>query len=295
MSTVYDNSQLQAYKDCPERYRLKYVEQIQKRQTGEEDHDRNFGKAIHAALEVLYKARQAGRPLLKADYHAAFEKEYPVSLKEEDLAKTPESGILLLDAYLNRYNQEDNQFEVLAVEVADEFELAPGIRFIVKIDMVIRQQGCIYFMDHKTTGKSFGYSYWNQFSPNSQITGYTAYCIAKYGECSGGIINALRFGHRQRAYKGEPAGFYQDFQRQIINRNRQQVEAWKLDQIEWINRVDADKNLILPGLSWNKNEAQCGYCQFREVCISCNDDQVKEQLYEKHDAREYLGGKELSS
>ena len=38
------------------------------------------------------------------------------------------------------------------------------------------------------------------------------------------IVNALKVGFRQRAYKGEPAGFHCEFQRQIFNRNKDQVE-----------------------------------------------------------------------
>lgn len=296
--SLYDNSQLQAYKDCPERYRLKYIEQIQKRKTGEEDHDRNFGKGIHAALELYYRHCQARKALLKVDYYRAFTDVYPVSLKEDDLAKSPEGARLLLDAYLSHYSHQDQDMEIIAVEVCDSFPIGKYTRpdgkeveifFTVKIDLIVRKQGCIYFMDHKTTGKSFSYSYWNQFDPNSQITAYTAYCQWKYGECSGGIINALRFGHRLRAYKGEPAGFYQEFQRNIINRNQVQVEDWKRDQMEWVGKLERDRTLIMPGMSWNKNEGQCAYCNYREVCISVNDEQIIQQLYEKHEASAYLG------
>ena len=290
---VYDHSSLQAYKNCPESYRLKYVEHLKKRVEAEEEHDKNFGRAIHAALELLYKSNKAGKPLSRADYHAAFEKEYPVCLDVTDLAKTPESGLLLLDKYAEHYGKEDSEMEILAVEVTDTFPIGKTndgetVEFTVKIDLIVKKQGCVYFMDHKTTGRSFSWDYWAQFDPNAQITAYAAYCMYKYGECSGGIINALRFGHRQRAYKGEPAGYYQEFQRNIINRNPAQIAAWKGDTINWIQSVRADKVFVPAKESWGKNEGACRYCSYKEVCLSVNDEQVIEQLYEKTDSMSYL-------
>jgi hypothetical protein len=156
----------------------------------------------------------------------------------------------------------------------------------VKIDLIVKKQGCVYFVDHKTTGKAFNWTYWSRFEPNPQITAYTAYCQAKFGECSGGIINAIRFGHRKRAYKGEPAGFYWEFQRQLFNRNRDQVQAWKEDTLRWVKSLEEAK--VKASNVWMKNEGQCGYCSYKEVCISCNDEQIKQQLYERVNPMEYL-------
>lgn len=284
---VYDNSQLQAFKNCPESYRLKYIENLHKREgEGVQGHHKEFGSAIHAALETYYKGGSQAEAL------AVFEKAYPDQMDPEDMAKTTQGGRVLLEAYFRHYEREDREDETLAVEVVDTFEIAPGVAFTVKIDRILRKQGCVYWMDHKTTGKSFNWMYWGQFEPNSQASAYTAYVQSKYGECSGGIINALRFGHRQRAYKGEPAGFYQEFQRQITNRNAGQIEAWKADQVEWIREMQSQRSMKPLGSSWRKNEGACMWCAFKEVCISVNDEQIIEQLYEKGDAQAYLSGEE---
>ena len=282
----YDNSKLQTFKNCPEQYRLRNIEGLKKREEGESEHDKNFGKAIHSALESHYKGGDV------ATAQAVFRAEYPDQLAPEDLAKTQENGCKLIEGYAKHYAEEDKKWTVKAVEVADTFEIATGIFFTVKIDLIVEQQGCIYFVDHKTTGKAFNWTYWNQFEPNSQITAYTAYCQAKYGECSGGIINGLQLGYRQRAYKGEPAGFHYSFQRQLFNRNRDQVAAWKWDSIEWIKRIE-QANIDGPKIGsfqnvWPKNEGQCRFCSYQAICISCADPQIIEQLYEKHDSEAYL-------
>lgn len=282
---IYDNSKLQTFKDCPEKYRLKNLLGLKKREEGLEEHDKNFGKAIHTGLELHYKGKSI------EEIKEAFSKDYLVQLNEEDKAKTQENGLTLLQAYIDHYKEEDKKWTIRAVEVADTFEIAPGVPFMVKIDLVVEQQGCIYFVDHKTTGKAFNWTYWGQFEPNSQITAYTAYCQAKYGECSGGIINALQLGYRSRAYKGEPAGFHYEFQRQLFNRNRQQVEAWKQDTLSWIGGLGYFNDNLKDG-SWPKNEGQCRFCSFKEICISCADEQIIEQLYEVHNPNEYLETKE---
>lgn len=276
----YDNSKLQTFKNCPESYRLKYLRGLKKRQEGVEDHDKNFGSAIHHALELHYKGAAW------SDIEATLHIDYPVQLNEEDKAKTLPNAIELVRAYIEHYRREDKAWRVIATEVKDTFEVAPGIQFTVKMDLVVEQQNCIYFVDHKTTGKALNWSYWSQFDPNSQITAYTAYCQSKFGECSGGMINALQLGFRSRAYKGEPAGFHCSFQRQLFSRNRDQVAAWKADSLLWISAMDAltrDADKV-----WHKNEGQCRFCNFKEICISCCDEQIIEQLYESHDPNAYL-------
>src|SRR3990167_2962552 len=279
MPMGFDNSQLQTYKNCPEQYRLKYLLGLSKVEEGVDEHDKNFGKAIHSALEEYYKGK--GVEVAKE----GFREEYPDQLSPDDLAKTQANGCVLIEAYVKHYVEEDKKWTVKAVEVTDRFELVNGVTFTVKIDLIVEQQGCIYFVDHKTTGKAFNWQYWSQFEPNTQLTAYTAYCQAKFGECSGGIINGLQLGYRQRAYKGEPAGFHYSFQRQLFNRNRGQVEAWKWDALEWIKKVEGAKKEYnwIDGFSansvWPKNEGQCRFCSFKEICISCADPQIIEQLY----------------
>jgi len=285
---IYDNSKLQQFKNCPESYRLKYVKCLKKVEEGDESHDKNFGSAVHAGLEAYYK----GEGIDKAK--ASFSNKCPIQLEQTDLAKTQENGLVLLDAYVKHYAEEDKKWTVKSVEVVDTFKLTDTIEFQVKIDLVVEQQGCIYFVDHKTTGKAFNWTYWGQFDPNSQITAYTAYCKAKFGECSGGIINGIQFGHRQRAYKGEPAGFHFEFQRQLFNRNQGQIEAWKQDTLWWIKALSGMCEATNHIGAWKKNEGQCRFCSYKPICISCADESVIEQLYERVNPNEYLEEKEVA-
>lgn len=287
MSTlVYDNSQLQEFKNCQYRYWLKYGEGYKKRQEGGDSHDRAFGTAIHAGLETHYKGGGWD------DCKLAFTKLYPDQLQPDDLAKTQENGIRILEAYIEHYRQEDKKWKVLACEEVGEMELAPGIKYTVKIDLIVEnlEHGGIYVVDHKTTGKSFDYRYWAQFEPNSQLTGYCAYAEFRFGACSGAFINGIRLGHRQRAYKGEPAGFYYEFQRQLFNRNQKQINDWKQNALGWIEQLQNAKD----NNRWLKNEAACTYCQYRPICIPVWDPRDEadreciEIQYAKVDPKAYL-------
>lgn len=309
----YDNSQLQQFKNCHESYRLKYQEELRKIDSDEDEHDKEYGTAIHKGLEIIYR----GGSLKEAQ--DGFAKEYPLQLNMEDKAKTIDNGLLLLEQYLKHWQAEDKTIEVLQNEKTDTFEIAPGIPFIVKVDLVVKKQGCIYAMDHKTTKKSFGWDYWGQYEPNSQVTAQTAYVKERFGECSGVIINALSLGwvdknklftlsqeadarqysileKKYSKYHGEDmwyaSGFHCEFQRQLFNRNQDQVTAWKWDTQEWIGKVEEIKKKYstFSQSVWPKNEGQCRFCSYKPVCVSCADPQIIEQLFEKHDSKAYLKG-----
>ena len=330
---VYDNSQLQAFKDCREEYRLKYRyvkdpetglwKGLKKREEGVEEHHKGFGTALHAGLKVYYEGLKAKQPMRMSigDALAAFEKEFPVQLDPNDKVKTLAAGKHLLTAYQQRYGGEDENLEILSTEVRDKIEIAPGIFYTVKIDLVFRQQGCIYFMDHKSTSKAFAWNYWAQFDPNSQITGYSAYIRKKFGECSGGWINGLQLGHRdekkpeysegpfdvfyantthdfskyhkQVMYKGW--GPYAKFERQLFNRDAAQEARWLDQTLKWIKEMQAEEKK--GQTPWLVNEGFCTYCSFKDICVSCTDEQIIEQLYEVVDPHKYLdaGEKELTA
>lgn len=282
---ISDNSQLQCFKDCQFRYWLKYGLGYKKLTTGEESHDANFGSAIHAGLEAYYNK------LEWASVQSAFTKLYPDQLQQDDLAKTQANGVTILQAYIDHYKEQDKRFKVLACEETDTFEIAPGVRYKVKIDLIVEnlEQGGIYVMDHKTTGKSLDYRYWGQFEPNSQLTGYVAYAKFRFGACSGAYINGIRLGYRSRAYKGEPAGFYYEFQRQLFNRNQVQIDNWRKDVLLWVSQLAQAK-----GAGYGKNTSQCTYCTYNPICkaewnpLDEADRDCIEIQYEKVDPFAYL-------
>src|SRR4051794_32124538 len=69
-STKFSPSKLATYRECPQRYKLRYIDGIKREgQTVEQF----LGTCVHGAFEDLYAAAQKGRPLTEAETLAAFE------------------------------------------------------------------------------------------------------------------------------------------------------------------------------------------------------------------------------
>lgn len=266
-------SQIACFQQCPRRYQYSYVELLQKIEEGKAEKDRNWGRGIHAGLAMHYTGKDWDV------IQGAFQKEYPVTLDPDDLAKSVESGLSTLELYRNYYKEQDKNWKVLEVEVKDKF-VFNEVEFTVVLDLIAEnlQGGGIYFWDHKTSGRTPTFNYWKQYELSAQLSDYTNYVVSKYGQCSGAIINNISVGHRKRAYKGEPAGFWAKFERQIFNRTKAMLEARKEDVVLWKKLIEnAERDKSFP-LHYGQG---CTYCSFYELCLACGDEQIKELMYEK--------------
>ena len=133
-----------------------------------------------------------------------------------------------------------------------------------------------FIVTHNTTDKNLGKGFWKKYELDSQVTRYTQWVIEKYGSCGGFIINGIQVGHRERMYKGEPAGYYQKFDRQPFSRNPQQIKFWMESEAEWAKVIEfCDETKTYP----KHLGGLCGYCDFYELCMSADSESVKDTLY----------------
>lgn len=251
---AYSNSELQTFKTCPLQWRYYWDLKLRRRDDETSEHHLRFGQAIHAGLEQLYR----GAPLIEVK--RAFEAGYPRQLDPTDKAKTRDTGLIALKEYIQRWREEDKQWRVVAIETRsdDPWSVYP--------DLVVEhvEHGGLYLVDHKTTGQYLNYRYWERFEPNSQITHYLDYAREKYGPVEGFIINAISFRYRERAYKGEPAGFWCAFERQMFNRNPSQLEFERQSRAHWIQQINICKAVQF----WPTNTNSCWQCQYRPLCAA---------------------------
>lgn len=275
----FDFSQVETFLSCPEKYKLKYLDGLKKVKEDVYSQPKLFGQAFHDGMKAYY-LRQ-GLEAAKASFLAT----YPAVLESKEVLYTPANGLKLVESYMNYADPIEQEWEVLAVEQVIEFELAPGVPWIVKPDLIVRNVGGIWAMDHKTTTKSLrSMDYWRGWENHGQITSQTLGVKSVYGQCSGVIINGIHIGYRKNMYKGEPAGFNWDFQRNPFNRTPEQIEDWTKRTILTIQRLKA----TVKSGAWEKHDTMCLYCEFLDLCASTDNPGVREVLYETDDPLAYL-------
>lgn len=254
MSKTYSNSELQSYKNCPLSWRFRHDLGLRSVDS-DDNHHLVFGNAIHKGLEQFYRGSSW------SVIRDAFEAGYPTQLDVNDHAKTRANGVVALAKYIKRYRVEDKrQWKILEIETRSDDPWS------VKPDLVVEniEHGGIYLVDHKTTGSYLNYRYWERYQPNSQVTHYLDYAQSRYGPIEGFIINALMFRFRERAYKGEPAGFWTAFERQTFNRKPEQLEYERLSRADWV----ADLERSRENHFWRTNTDACWKCDYKPICAA---------------------------
>jgi len=273
-----DHTQLSTFATCPRKFYNRFIRGIEKVRYDEREIDKDFGKCWHTVLEMVYKGktREEAKEWWRANFHGW----------EGEKAKTPANGLTLIDWYVNYYASPANQLSDVnlsnvAVEVPITVLLTPDITYVAKLDRVVKSPAGIYVMEHKTT-KAISNTYFYQFDPNNQLSGYCYACKEVYGQCSGIILNAISVGYREKKYQGEPVGFHAKFVREIINRNNDQLLDWKDNVIHIAGKMQE----TIASNKYYKNEQSCHQfkgCGFKELCLSCDDEQILETLYQKLD------------
>lgn len=263
-------SEISNFNTCPFKRKLS-LEGWHKQDDGEETTDLRFGQAIHSALEIHYKGASL------ADTIKAFTDNYKECTDKKE--KSVESGIECLKNYVETYRVQDEDWDVIGTEVKDEVETLSG-NHELHIDVIAKHKpsGSIYFWDHKTTSKAFSPMYWKKFELSSQMLRYTKYVEDKFGSCAGCLINGIAVGYRSRMYKGEPAGYWQKFERQIFNYSKPMIEMWLESDRQWEQLIGlADEKQIYP----KALGAICGWCEFYPYCTSGADNEILTALYKQ--------------
>lgn len=169
---VIDSTSLECFKLCPTKF---YREQVQRRMRAGARPALDFGKALHAALEVRYK--QAGNhAVIEGTAHAmhtALDAAYAgvdTPLEEwRTLARAHE----VVDLYNQEWGVEP--WEVLGVEVPFATELGNVGPYKVvwqgRLDLLLWWEGQIYVGDHKTM-QQWSKGKTSEYDNSAQFKGY---------------------------------------------------------------------------------------------------------------------------
>lgn len=142
-----------------------------------------------------------------------------------------------------------------AVELSFTLELDDELLYCGHLDRVVDFGGHLYVMDQKTTGGTVGTYYFDQFSPNNQMSGYSWAGQAILGSpVRGVIIDAAQIAIN-----------FTRFERGITTRSKDQLEEW-YDSALWTIKLARQATALN---QWPMNLSACGNyggCPFRQLC-----------------------------
>lgn len=294
---AWDSTSLGMIKTCARLYQYTMIEGWSAK---EESVHLRFGGEYHQALHDYDLSRAAGishddsvfdvvRELLirTADFK-------PDPDTKAGKYKSREALIRTVIWYLDGIRQNDNYSTYImangkpAVELSFRFELAFGPEAGVDHGTTCNEEGSpreqvnlsqpyllcghldrvctdgtdLYIEDHKTSTMTLGDYFFDQFSPNNQMSLYTfAGEMVLEAPVKGVIINGVQIMISDPVTK-EPAS---RFVRGFTFRTKDQLEEWVTDLSRWLALAEwyAENNY------WPMNEASCGNfggCKFRGIC-----------------------------
>lgn len=260
---AWDATSIELYQTCPRKYYLSMIEGWTPRATSVH---LIFGGIYASALENFYKHRAIGdsledalRKIIREALVKSFEKEF------DHKAKTRENLIRTIVWYIEQFGDETGsgitthhlQDGSPAVELSFTVEANDEYLFCGHMDRGVRFQDEIYGMDQKTTGGTVGPYFFNQFSPNNQMSLYTwAGKILFSTPLKGMIIDAAQI-----------AVNFTRFERGFTTRTKGQLEEWYTNTLLTFEEVRASTE----SGNFRMNLSACGNyggCPFRSICKS---------------------------
>lgn len=271
-----DNFALTMFQACPIKYHLRMREGWTIRHKSAA---LGFGGSIHVGLATWYRSGSARDSLL------AINDAWPDGLPVDDY-RTKQKCVEVMIAYMKEYPSEtfrpvigpDGPLIEVAFTLptglflrcqeclsADESartethcsncgEAKEEIEYGGITDGLVEFSEAVYVLEHKSTSQ-LGPSYFNQFRPNNQVTGYVWGAGELSGKRVGGtLINAIG------VYKASAT----KFERQITMRDKEEIDEWKISLHATCEQI---KHCERTGI-WPLHTVACtmyGRCEFHAI------------------------------
>ena len=202
MKSVLTYSALNTFRNCPRKYRLRYVENLRR---PEQPESLAFGSVIHEALEQWYRLPADGLRLLAI--LNLIDSKYPGRSADPQQKAAWHLARAIVTGYAARYAQEE--FEVLEVEKAfdcdirnpDTGRLSQTFTIAGKVDGIVRVGQELYLLEHKTASSLTG-DYLDRLWTDTQIALYCFY-LRQLGYPVVGVIYNVLLKARLQQRAGE--------------------------------------------------------------------------------------------
>lgn len=269
---VWDSTSLKMADACPRYYQYKMIDGWHSERTG---FHLRFGMHYATALEHYHKHKALGLSTDEALSDVVFEALCDTWDRAEDGTSAPwtsghhlknrENLIRSIVWYIDQFANEDIKTVILAsglpaVEHSFTLPIDDGLYLAGHLDRLCTFASDNYVMDQKTTGATLGAYYFNQYSPDMQMSLYTFAGKAIFGiPVKGVIIDAAQIA----------VGFTR-FERGFTFRTEAQLTEWYDNTMELIELTQAQtrENHFPMRLSSCGNY---GGCEFRGVCSRSPD------------------------
>lgn len=263
LQIAWDSTSLGLLKTCPRKY---YYKMIENWQTREQSLHLDFGIYYHSALEEFDKAMAEG---VSHDQATELAVRKALSISKTFVGDNYKNRQTLTRAivwYLEHFKDDPAKTVILAngkaaVELSFRMDLPltgpDGEPYLAcgHLDKAVEWQGGVYILDRKTTKGALGSFYFDQYSPNNQMSMYSmAGKVVLERDAAGIIIDAVQIA----------VGFCR-YARGITNRTKGQLDEWLDDTLHWIQMAEHFANHN----HWPMNDQSCGNyggCEFRGVC-----------------------------
>lgn len=277
---AWDGTSLDTYMQCPRKYLLRIVEGWAPAQGNA---ILRYGQIRHRAHEVY--AGQRARGVSKDD---ALDAAVQVALEEsvglDELAalgpkkdankRTRANLVRAVVWWAEEFGDEDDPVQTVvlpdgrpAVELSwtlPLMERAPGGESYMlcgHFDRLVTYCGAPFVDEYKHTTASLSKYYWARYSPNVQVSTYSAAArVLLPGGVKGVLIEAEQLGVT-----------FARFERHFAHRSTGQSNEWLRTAVRWIKRAEHDAARRAAGDpdAFPMNESACGNyggCAFRGIC-----------------------------
>jgi putative RecB family exonuclease len=248
MNNIYSYSRLEAFRQCPLKYKYQYIDGIKRKTKSIEAF---MGSCFHKAMELLYKDIRFKLPAASelVDYYNeqwddGYSDDITIVKKQRIADDYRKIGIEAINSYYKRYYP-FRQSRVLGIEKAFVFNLDNDgkYRFRAIIDRIGQAEDSVYEIhDYKTSSSIFDQQ---QADRDIQLALYQIALEKMWHD-----VEKVRLVWHFVAFDKEVISF----------RSSQQLESVLSDTRNLIDKIESTK-------SFPHNEsALCAWCSFQEIC-----------------------------
>jgi len=245
----YSASRLESYRQCPQKYRFRYVDKIPSTLEGIEAF---MGSRVHETLEWLYTnlrfCKSVSPETLIAFYHKKWDAEWHPDVQVVREEMSPDEYRALGERALREYDRRYRPFDAsrtLGLEYSVEFPLDPEGQYVMKgyIDRLSApEDGVIWIHDYKMRGF---FPAQRDFEEDRQLAYYQMAVQRRWPETREIVLiwHYLIYNHEFRSHRTAEA-----------------LEALRIETIALIDEIESATHFP------TRQSALCDWCEYQSRC-----------------------------